>query len=162
VGLPASGMELVLHHPEPIEGRVRVNIPARAPDHRRRDVDGLAKGLLDLLVAHQVIVDDSLVASLSSKWDSAVPPGRVRVEAKQKGAPRGRLVSDRPFYRTPRDPALRIRRLANILNTGHLHIHRACVRLAHRASLGRERRRRRRRLRIRLVTWRPIAALWLK
>jgi len=32
---------------------------------------------LDLLVAHQVIEDDSLVTSISARWDNTVPPGRA-------------------------------------------------------------------------------------
>ena len=34
----------------------------------------------DLLVAHQVITDDAMVASITSRWDGAVAGGRVLVE----------------------------------------------------------------------------------
>jgi hypothetical protein len=34
---------------------------------------------LDLLQAHQVIEDDSLVRELSSRWSSTVPAGRLHL-----------------------------------------------------------------------------------
>jgi hypothetical protein len=35
------------------------------------------KAVLDLLTAHGVIMDDSLVTSITSRWDATVPPGRA-------------------------------------------------------------------------------------
>jgi len=53
------------------------------PDARKRDLDNAAgKAVLDLLVAHQVITDDSLVTSLTARWDSTVAPGRVIIIVK--------------------------------------------------------------------------------
>ena len=75
----SAGWELVLQKPERLEGWVRISIAAGAPDRRRRDVDGLAKATLDLLVEHQVIADDSLVASLSSMYRSTHTTGSNRV-----------------------------------------------------------------------------------
>jgi Holliday junction resolvase RusA-like endonuclease len=40
------------------------------------------KAVLDLLVAHQVIIDDSLVTSITSRWDTTVPPGRAIIIVK--------------------------------------------------------------------------------
>jgi hypothetical protein len=39
--------------------------------------DNLGKAVLDLLAAHRIIADDSLVARITAGWDSAVP-GRRR------------------------------------------------------------------------------------
>jgi hypothetical protein len=59
-------------------GPVTVTIAAGRPD-KRRDVDNLAKALLDLLQAHCVIESDANVVSLTSQWDSAIAPGRIAV-----------------------------------------------------------------------------------
>jgi hypothetical protein len=57
-----------------------VTIAVGAPDRRRRDLDNVAgKAVLDLLQAHQVITDDSMVRELSSRWSSTVPAGRLHV-----------------------------------------------------------------------------------
>ena len=76
-----AGWELKLQKPSKMRGPVAITVAAGKPDARRRDLDNVAtKALLEnLLVAHKVIADDSLVASLSSRWDAAVAPGRVAV-----------------------------------------------------------------------------------
>ena len=86
--LRTAGWELQLQRPERFEGWVRISIAAGAPDRRRRDVDGLAKATLDLLVEHRIIRDDALVVSLTSKWSGAVAPGRLQVEVKRTRAPK--------------------------------------------------------------------------
>src|SRR5262245_46375058 len=60
------------------------------------------KALLDLLVAHQVIADDSLVASISAHWDDTVAPGRIVVEVKATGTIRHPIPEKRraPAART--------------------------------------------------------------
>jgi Holliday junction resolvase RusA-like endonuclease len=50
------------------KGNVAVNIFFSRPDNRRRDLDNLNKGILDLLVTHKVIVDDSRVNVLHTEW----------------------------------------------------------------------------------------------
>jgi Holliday junction resolvase RusA-like endonuclease len=60
-------------------GPVVITIAAGCPDRRRRDVDNLGKAVLDLLTAHQVIEDDAKVISITSRWDSAIPPGRITI-----------------------------------------------------------------------------------
>jgi hypothetical protein len=46
--------------------------------NRKCDLDNAAgKAVLDLLTAHGVIMDDSLVTSITSRWDATVPPGRA-------------------------------------------------------------------------------------
>jgi crossover junction endodeoxyribonuclease RusA len=74
-----AGSELLTQRPKRIAGPVSVTIVAGRPDRRRRDIDNLGKAVLDLLVAHQVIADDSLVVSLASSWDTTITPGRVTV-----------------------------------------------------------------------------------
>ena len=54
-----AGWELVTQRPKPITGPVSVTIAAGRPDRRRRDVDNLPKAILDLMVAHRLIDDDS-------------------------------------------------------------------------------------------------------
>ena len=79
--LKEAGWELAIQRPARITGPVSIVIAAGRPDRRRRDLDNIAtKALLDLLVAHQVIADNSMVAEISSRWDSAVTPGRIVVE----------------------------------------------------------------------------------
>ena len=46
--LTGAGWELVLQQPKPIAGAVTVTIAANKPDRRRKDVDGLAKAVLEL------------------------------------------------------------------------------------------------------------------
>jgi len=77
--LTEAGWELRTQRPKLIAGPVSVTIAAGRPDRRRRDIDNLAKSLLDLLVAHQVIEDDANVVKFTAGWDTAVPPGIVRV-----------------------------------------------------------------------------------
>jgi crossover junction endodeoxyribonuclease RusA len=86
--LREAGWELVSQRPVRITGPVSIVIAAGRPDRRRRDLDNIAtKACLDLLVAHQVIVDDALVASISSRWDSAVKPGRIVVAVEKAAMP---------------------------------------------------------------------------
>src|SRR5262245_63083829 len=72
-----AGWELQVQKPGRVEGSVEVVISAGKPDGRRRDCDKLPKTILDFLTAHRVISDDSLVTSITSRWDLSVPPGRA-------------------------------------------------------------------------------------
>ena len=66
--------------PGKIQGPVAITVAAGKPDKRKRDLDNIAsKAFLDLMVAHQVITDDSMVVSLASRWADDVAPGRVAV-----------------------------------------------------------------------------------
>jgi Holliday junction resolvase RusA-like endonuclease len=67
--------------PEPIVGHFKADLVFDRPDARRRDLDGLAKATLDLLVKHQVVLDDSLAAELRLRWSGmpARKPGGVLV-----------------------------------------------------------------------------------
>jgi|SRR5262245_562994 len=73
-----AGWELRAQRPGRIEGPVEISIALGRPDRRKRDLDNAAtKAALDLLVEHQVISCDSLVTSITSRWDTSVPPGRA-------------------------------------------------------------------------------------
>ena len=74
-----AGWKLVTQRPKPITGPVSVTIAAGRPDRRGRDVDYLPKAILDLMVAHLLIDDNSQVTKITTGWDSAVPAGVVRV-----------------------------------------------------------------------------------
>jgi Holliday junction resolvase RusA-like endonuclease len=81
-----AGWELALQGPRPIPGPVAISVAAGRPDRRRRDLDNIAtKAVLDLLVAHQVISDDSMVAKISATWASCIEPGRLQVEVASCG-----------------------------------------------------------------------------
>jgi crossover junction endodeoxyribonuclease RusA len=58
------------HHAKPVS----VNIFATPPDKRRRDIDNIAKGVLDFLVDFGVLADDSLIKVLHIEW-SKKPQG---------------------------------------------------------------------------------------
>lgn len=67
---------------EAINGSFRARIYLSQPDRRRRDLDGLAKAPLDLLVAAGVIEDDRHAKSILLCWTDAPPkkPGSLRIE----------------------------------------------------------------------------------
>jgi Holliday junction resolvase RusA-like endonuclease len=82
----SAGWEIRAQRPVPIAGWVRVTI-SLGMTKRRSDEDNRVKCCLDLLVQHGLLEDDSKVASVTSKWDSAVTPGRIMVEVKRARAP---------------------------------------------------------------------------
>ena len=47
---------------------------AGRPERRKRDVDNLSKAIMDLLNAHQLIQDDTNVASITTSWGPTFPP----------------------------------------------------------------------------------------
>lgn len=63
-----SGLILNTHRIQPFIGPVWIDMQVHRPDERRRDLDNLQKGIFDLLVAHQVISDDSMITGFSAKW----------------------------------------------------------------------------------------------
>jgi len=73
-----AGWELQAQRPGLVEGAVEVSIALGCPDNRKRDLDNAAgEAVLDLLVAHQVIEDDSKVMRITSAWDRSVPASRA-------------------------------------------------------------------------------------
>jgi Holliday junction resolvase RusA-like endonuclease len=63
----------------PIDYPVSVSIYAAPPDRRKRDIDNLAKPILDALTHAGVWVDDSVVADLFMKWLLPVKSGTLFV-----------------------------------------------------------------------------------
>jgi len=74
----ARGALRVRWHGEPLEGPVLVHLVAVPPDRRKRDLDNLAKAVLDALEG-VVLVDDSQAARLILDRSEPHPPGHVLV-----------------------------------------------------------------------------------
>jgi crossover junction endodeoxyribonuclease RusA len=77
-------LKLKLAKVKPATGQVHIKISICPPDLRRRDIDNLSKGVVDLLVAGRVITDDDgrYVLSVSSAWgplDRANPRATVEI-----------------------------------------------------------------------------------
>ena len=65
----ANAEEMLLRqHRNYHTGKVAVNIFVKKPDNRRRDLDNLAKSVLDFLVKQSIIVDDSKIMILHMAW----------------------------------------------------------------------------------------------
>lgn len=76
----AAGWTIQAERPKAIPGPINLTILLGKPDRRKRDLDGMAKALIDLLVSHSVIEDDSLVQKLTLAW-APVNGAHVTVEA---------------------------------------------------------------------------------
>lgn len=63
-----AGWMLRSQRPRHHDGKVAVTYLIKRPDNRPRDIENLTKALGDLLVAHQVIKDDSLIHGLHCVW----------------------------------------------------------------------------------------------
>lgn len=77
----AAAASLKIQRITPIKGPFSISILCEPPDRRRRDLDGLAKAPLDLLVKAGVIEDDSLARSIGLFWSDNPPakPGCVKI-----------------------------------------------------------------------------------
>lgn len=64
---------------KPLSGRLRVEVVVCPPDRRKRDLDNLAKPVLDALTKGGVIEDDSLIDDLRFVRVGIVPGGSVTV-----------------------------------------------------------------------------------
>ena len=73
-----AGIELMIQRPRPIAGPFKITLTYDRPDRRRRDLDGLQKAVLDLLVKHRVIEDDSLAQEIVLRWGPMATPAFVR------------------------------------------------------------------------------------
>lgn len=82
-----AGLKLNVQRPEHVSGPFVATMVFVRPDRRRRDLDSLAKAVLDLLVKHGVTDDDHLCQSLLLQWSAGAPDPdggvRVTVEAAQ-------------------------------------------------------------------------------
>lgn len=73
--------------PGKIRGEFDVEMGCERPDRRKRDLDGLFKAPLDLLVKMGVIEDDSLAQDIRAYWVLKDPakPGCVRLTIREVG-----------------------------------------------------------------------------
>ncbi|GHA19329.1 hypothetical protein GCM10007989_13560 [Devosia pacifica] len=74
----AAGYKLRSQKPHRHKGKVLVDIDLVAPDRRIRDADNVLKAILDLLVRHAVIEDDSnrFMRRVSIGWEDEGEPSR--------------------------------------------------------------------------------------
>ena len=77
--LKEAGTLLALQRPKPVSGPFLATLVFTRPDRRKRDLDGLAKAPLDLLVKHGVIRDDSDAVSLRLSWSESLPNPKAGV-----------------------------------------------------------------------------------
>jgi crossover junction endodeoxyribonuclease RusA len=82
-----AGWVLALARPTPITGPFIARMVFDPPDRRRRDLDNLSKAILDLLVAHGVVADDSLCRKLLLAWSDLAPAGPGGVEITLEAVP---------------------------------------------------------------------------
>jgi len=77
-----ASLLLLSQRPGRIEGRFRAVLTFRRPDNHRRDLDNLAKPVLDALVKAGAIDGDHLAEELVLRWSelSPSPRGSVTVE----------------------------------------------------------------------------------
>ncbi|WP_423415544.1 RusA family crossover junction endodeoxyribonuclease [Hyphomicrobium sp. B1] len=73
-----AGWTIRVERPRKFLGPVSIEIRAGIP-RRRRDLDNLAKPVIDALVSFDVIVDDSdqIVRAVTLAWDSNVEPEKI-------------------------------------------------------------------------------------
>ena len=75
-----AGWELIRQNPGHMPGEVVLNLKVeRKKDNRRRDLSNHIKGIEDLLVAYDVIEDDSKVVCLMAEWSETVTGARVEI-----------------------------------------------------------------------------------
>lgn len=66
-----ADIAILQQKPHKIKGHVKFSVLLGKPDKRIRDLDNVgAKAILDRLVAHGIIEDDSLVESIYMAWAS--------------------------------------------------------------------------------------------
>lgn len=75
-----AGSELLIQRPEKLSGPFALTMVATRPDGRARDLDNICKPVLDLLVAHGVVRDDSDCMSLRISWSAAEPDPKAGVQ----------------------------------------------------------------------------------
>lgn len=66
--LDESGWRIAAQRPGRIVGPFATEITVTRPDNRRRDLDNMLKPILDCLVKHRVIPDDSLGQRHTIQW----------------------------------------------------------------------------------------------
>jgi Holliday junction resolvase RusA-like endonuclease len=78
-----AGKSLLAQHRSKHPGRVRVTYEVARPlkkdgTQKRQDLGNKEKASSDLLVAHRVILDDSLIEELVMRWADDLPQGVLR------------------------------------------------------------------------------------
>ena len=64
-----ADLAIIQQKPVKIKGKIHFQVLLGKPDKRKRDLDNVgAKAILDRLVAHGIIEDDSLVESIFMAW----------------------------------------------------------------------------------------------
>jgi Holliday junction resolvase RusA-like endonuclease len=63
-----AALRLLVQRPHRVSGPFEIEIAISRPDRRRRDLDGLAKPILDALVQNGVVDDDHLCQRLTMEW----------------------------------------------------------------------------------------------
>ena len=71
-----------------VHGRLSVEVRARMPDSRRRDLDNVQKALLDALAKGGAYRDDSQIDRLVVERGPVMPGGKVLVEITQINPPK--------------------------------------------------------------------------
>jgi crossover junction endodeoxyribonuclease RusA len=66
--------------PQPLEGRLGVDIGAWMPDKRRRDLDNVLKAALDSMVHAGLMLDDEQIDDLRIRRAGVEKPGRLEVK----------------------------------------------------------------------------------
>lgn len=69
----------IAHGTEQMVGRLEMHVKCWMPDRRKRDIDNIAKALLDALAHANVYSDDSQIDKLTLERIGVEPPGRVEV-----------------------------------------------------------------------------------
>lgn len=67
----AAGTELAIQHPGCVHGRYSLEVLIERK-LGRRDIDNVIKSLSDLLVANQVVDDDSLAQRITLEWSDTI------------------------------------------------------------------------------------------
>jgi crossover junction endodeoxyribonuclease RusA len=78
---------------DPIATACQVDVELRAPDRRKRDIDGNLKSLLDALTDNGAWTDDSLVMALNVRKGLNISGGAALVLITQLDQPAGDSVS---------------------------------------------------------------------
>lgn len=78
--LKEAALTIMSQRPKPCKGRFRLFATVSPPDRRIRDIDNLAKPILDAIAEARLIENDSLAKSIFFEWgEEIVPNGRVLV-----------------------------------------------------------------------------------
>ena len=82
--LTEQGLKINRQSPKLMDGRCMVYIAATPPDKRARDIDNMAKPVLDILVSSGVLKDDNInhLKALFMEWVDDGQPGTISVEVK--------------------------------------------------------------------------------